>query len=470
MKKYKIRTVWSKIPLIHLSIIAISLYMVIQLFSSCESFIEVELPSSQLTAEAVFTEEATAIAAMAAVYAAVRDNGIMRDLHYEMSLYSDELEYFGSAVSSEEQFYTNSLIPSHQTVKSWWNSSYSQIYAANAVIKGLENSSDLSEGIKEQLKGEALLVRGLIHFYLAALYGDIPYIRTTDYQQNTTVSRNPKETVYGLAIEDLTIASDLLEQEYPLTNRTRPNTYVAMATLARVYGYAEQWENAEMAATAVIGQSTLYPWTVGLEDVFLKDSKTTIWQWSPRGSNVNTWEAIDFIFETAPPPQVALTESLIGSFEAGDLRLNQWVREVTNGTESFYHAFKYKTRGNTDASVEYSILLRLSEQYLIRSEARAQLGDLEEAANDLNKVRNRAGLANAVYSGKDELLQLIWEERRHELFTEAGHRFFDLKRTQRLDEVLGDDKIGWHPTDRTLPLPEDELLINPNLLPQNPGY
>jgi hypothetical protein len=61
------------------------------------------------------------------------------------------------------------------------------------------------------------------------------------------------------------------------------------------------------------------------------------------------------------------------------------------------------------------------------------------------------------------------EERRHEFFTEYGHRFFDLKRYGALDVVLPVTKAGWNTTDGDWPIPERDVLSNPNLT-QNPGY
>jgi len=92
------------------------------------------------------------------------------------------------------------------------------------------------------------------------------------------------------------------------------------------------------------------------------------------------------------------------------------------------------------------------------------------ALEDLNAVRNRAGLTDVVVNSEDELLEAILHERRVELFTEQGHRWFDLKRTGRVSEVLGSLKSGWEDTDVLLPVPESELQANPNLLPQNQGY
>jgi hypothetical protein len=61
-------------------------------------------------------------------------------------------------------------------------------------------------------------------------------------------------------------------------------------------------------------------------------------------------------------------------------------------------------------------------------------------------------------------------ERRLELFTEFGHRFFDLKRTGRLEQELSIVKPQWKKINQLLPLPESELVLNPNLNPQNDGY
>ena len=92
------------------------------------------------------------------------------------------------------------------------------------------------------------------------------------------------------------------------------------------------------------------------------------------------------------------------------------------------------------------------------------------ATADLDAIRTLAGLPNTTAVTQQELLDAILQERRVELFTEGGHGFFDLKRAQQLDAALDAIKPGWNSTDALLPLPEAELLLNPNLLPQNPGY
>ena len=227
------------------------------------------------------------------------------------------------------------------------------------------------------------------------------------------------------------------------------------------------WTEAEATASEVIQNTTLYTWETNLDKVFLKESTATIWQLIPSASGKNADEGASFIFTVGPPTLVALSSDLIAAFSIDDLRKTQWTKAIISGTTTWYHANKYKQRTTTGTSLEYSILFRLAEQYLIRAEARFYLNNISGAKEDLNKIRNRAGLQNTT---ETDVLGAILKERRLEFFTEAGHRFFDLKRTGTLDNTLSKLKPGWNSTDKNFPIPEVELRLNPKLLPQNQGY
>jgi hypothetical protein len=450
------------------------LFCCILFLSACDNFVEVDLPSSQLTANAVFQDKATANAAMVSIYAKMRDSGLLSGnlsgLSNQMGNYADELVYYGDVSGTTRNFYNNTILASNLEISNWWNSSYNQIYAANAIIEGVNASTALIDADKKQFTGEALFVRSLLHFYLLNLYGDVPYITTTNYEQNKVTRRMPTSELYTHIIDDLKLAASLLPEAYISSDRVRPNKSVAMALLARVYLYDGQWAEAANAASYLIGNTVVYAWETNLDNVFLKESGTTIWQLMPRTDGQNTQEGETFIFTSGPPSLMALSEQLINVFELGDQRKDHWVASVTNGTDTWYHANKYKEKSNTSSSMEYSIVFRLAEQYLIRSEARAQQGDLIGAKEDLDKIRNTAGLAGTTAVSQQDILTAVLQERKVEFFTELGHRFFDLKRTNRLDEVLLPIKAGWNTTDSLLPLPESELSLNPNLNPQNSGY
>lgn len=458
----------SNIQLIKLSIILACL------LSACSKFTDVDLPSSQLSSSSVFNEKATANAAMVDVYSKLRDLGLLRGnsagLSSRLGLYTDELGYYGLAGIEQANFYNNTILSTATGLSEFWNASYNQIFATNAVLEGVEKSTAIQLSDKRQLTGEALFVRALVHFYLVNTFGPIPYIKTTNYEQNNLVTRMAEADVYASIKSDLEQSSELLPTQYIGAERVRPNKWAVQAMLARTNLYMQKWDEASNASTAVINQSDLYKWPTDINGIFLKESLSTIWQLMPATANGNTSEGNGFIFLQGPPTSVAISQSLYNAFASNDLRRSQWLKVVTNGTSSWYHAYKYKERLSTTPSKEYSIVLRIAEQYLIRSEARAHQGNLSGAKEDLNKVRNLAGLGNTLANTADEIIDAILQERRLELFTEFGHRFFDLKRMGKLNMVLSPLKPQWDTNDRLLPIPESELLLNPNLRPQNAGY
>jgi len=280
----------------------------------------------------------------------------------------------------------------------------------------------------------------------------------------------PVSAVYVQVKADLEEAIALLPEDYVTSDRTRPNRYAAYALLARVDLYAGLWQEASNAASAVLNNTVLYQTVADLDATFVKDSPATIWQFSSASGGGNTLEADTFNFVVGPPPLGALTPSFMNAFEANDLRATHWTKAVTDGAATWYHPYKYKVNGDSGSAVEYSVVLRLNEVYLIRAEARVRAGDVIGGQDDLNVVRHLAGLPDTVAMTQSTLLDAILAERRVELFAEFGHRFMDLKRFNQAQTVLSGVKSGWDATDVVFPIPDSELNLNPNLAPQNVGY
>ena len=440
---------------------------------SCDDFTEIPMPTMELSTGMVFEDLPTATAAVANIYAQIRDNGMLTGkttgISKEIGLYADELTWYGTSTQASANFYNNTLMSTHSTVENWWHNGYSQIYAANLVIEGVTGSTSLQVVDKERLIGHAKFARALVHLYLVQLYGAVPYITGTDYTINKTVARLPEGEVYDNIILDLEAAVLLLPSEYRSPLRVLPNSHAAHALLARVYLNAGQWAEAANSASAVLNNTELYVWEEELNNVFLKGSTTTIWQYAARTTTRNTDDGSTFIFNAAPPTAVSLTKQQMEAFELDDQRKIKWTRALVKDALTFYHAYKYKKIGGDTPQMECTVVLRMAEQYLIRAEARARQGELTGAIADLNKVRNRAGLANTAAVTAPALLQAILHERQVELFTEFGHRFMDLKRFGVLDTALA-HKGDWSSTEQYLPLPQTELNLNPNLGSQNQGY
>ncbi len=442
----------------------------------CESFLEVALPKAIVDGKTVYKDDETATAAVIGIYhefiaSGQFASGSTGSVTFLSGLSSDEL-----VLTNTDPLFTpfneNELTPLNLVNTNIWSSCYKSIYAANAVLEGIQNSGSLTPAVSAQLKGEALFIRAFCHFYLVNLYGEVPLIRTTDYRLNQDAPRDEIAEVYAGMVNDLLEAKQLLASDYVTIERVRPNKAAAAAMLARVYLYMEEWTNAETQASIVI-TNALYDLENDLNNTFLANSDEAIFQLINPLLKTSTSEGALFVpAPNSAPGQVMLADTLVKSFELNDKRRANWVGSYA-GASVAYYPLKYKKRlSASSVTKEYSMVLRLAEQYLIRAEARARNGKLvgsNSAQSDLNEIRSRAGLPVTAAVTEAELLLAIEQERKVELFAEWGHRWLDLKRTNHADAALN-SKPFWEPTDVLYPIPESELLNNPNLNPQNDGY
>lgn len=150
-----------------------------------------------------------------------------------------------------------------------------------------------------------------------------------------------------------------------------------------------------------------------------------------------------------------------------------WVADAEPGDERIDE--KVTQRNNTasldDLSSDYGIsiydeqdspvpIIRNAELILLRAEAlaqRNQSGDLDDAEDDINVIRNAAGLGDfdRGAGGQAEVIDEMLHQRRYELFFE-GHRWIDMRRYDRLDE-LPLDRTGDNVWEK-FPIPENENI------------
>ena len=233
--------------------------------------------------------------------------------------------------------------------------------------------------------------------------------------------------------------------------------------------YRKDWISAESESSEIIN-SGIYSINTDLSNVFQISSNETIWQLRPVNPSRNTWEGNVIIpSSNGTTPTYLLTDALMSSFEPGDLRKINWTRSRTFSGQTFYYPFKYKVRTGPTL-LEYYVVFRLAEIYLTRSEARVMQSNLQGAKDDLNIIRQRSGLPITSASSASDILLGIEQERKIEYLSEWGHRWFDLKRTNRANTIIGSLKpLTWQQTDALWPIPKSQLNLNPSLT-QNPGY
>lgn len=183
------------------------------------------------------------------------------------------------------------------------------------------------------------------------------------------------------------------------------------------------------------------------------------------------------------------------SADAGVANLDEYAGPGQNSTSTGYYLRKYfdpTAPAGMDAGLNL-ILMRYADVLLMYAEAKNELGLMTETIWDqtIKPIRVRAGFTDVSaldYPGSGADLQdIIRRERRCELAIE-GLRLFDIRRWGTIETVMNgrphgakfasgntqyielDNRVFKPERDYLFAVPQSQMDINKNLLPQNSGY
>lgn len=320
-----------------------------------------------------------------------------------------------------------------------WRQSFKGIGNLNLIIDNI----DASEGDpdqKNQIKAEALGLRGMIYFDLARTFA-YPWIKEGATAQGLPLNLSSSDIViersnlgetYDQIILDMTTAVDLMEDNSWVPGSTKYLTKTGVkALLARVYLYKQDWENALRYAEEVIavrGESYLMPAASYAFTDYTSESlfELSITSQNSLGSN---GLGAQFDFEQGGQGDVIATQTFVDLLKAyqDDPRASFLEMDKEGGNNAFV---KYRNRGEGGGLSDHNIpIIRLSEVYLIAAEASANgAGSGESQAltylNTVIKNRTEDFQSDKATETGGELKQRIAEERRRELALE-GHGVYD---------------------------------------------
>ncbi|HEY0743207.1 MAG TPA: RagB/SusD family nutrient uptake outer membrane protein [Chryseosolibacter sp.] len=430
------------------------------LFAGCDGFLEVQPQSSIPDAQPVF-DKTSAEQAIRGVYSSLYYGVTFESIGY---LSGDNIVWTGSQ-SQVQEFINHQVNADNSTINGAWTGIYQTINRANNVIASVPQVNDpqLTEALRNSIIGEAHFIRALAYFDLARTWGGVPIILqpTKDASDNSGIPRSSTEQVYAQVLADLETAEPLLSE---ITDRHRATRKTVWSLKSRYYLYQKDYSKAEEFATKLIADGTNYsllkPFNTFFQPATARATRESVFeifyngtteinthrnQWQPQtNGGTRQWAPNDAIVALLNNPQIGGTRSVLVAKD----NQNRW-----------YGNLYYRNPGSDPAYV-----IRIAELYLIRAEARAQQDKLSLALADLNAVRDRAGLAASTAVTKEEILLAIENERRVE-FAFEPHRWYDLVRTERADDVLN----VTDPRRYVLPIPATQRLIDP-ALEQNPGY
>jgi tetratricopeptide (TPR) repeat protein len=444
----------------------LSVLMIAFLLSSCDDFLTVE-PKESISDELAISEELSLKTALRGAYRSLGSSGYYGGTYVQLGFVpSGDVVY---------QVFNNlqdlNFLPEDGAFQGAWSAIYRTINITNHIIEKAPALTDvnLTDEERNQVLGEAHFIRGLAYFDLARAFGGVPLKlnATTDIAADATLGRGTLVETYQQVLTDLEIAGNLLPAG---VNRVRATRDAVQALKARYFLYNNQWEQAIVAATSVINQSEQYRLVQPYSDWFrngVTQADESIFEIAFSAQNVNDLRTPMSLLarggEYRYRPSDGVVSALKNSLTGGD-RLALLDSATQSGTTLYAGALYYRS-----PATDPSYVLRIAEQYLIRAEARAQLDDPAGAIDDLDIIRERAGLAPSEAVTKGQILDAILAERRLEFLWEA-HRYFDLTRTGRLKEEIQSLKPNLSINDKhnLLPIPSNEVILGG--LTQNPGY
>ncbi|AOC96950.1 SusD family protein [Flavobacterium anhuiense] len=435
--------------------------------TGCEEMLDVDLPSNELSAKTIYASDQTAEAAVNGIYNSMNVGTYYNSLHAVLGQTSDELIL---RTQLQNVYTSNEMIETDTSVGAMWTEFYKTIYNANSVIEGINGSTTLSAAKSKNWIAEAKFLRAYVYFYMTNIWGDVPLVLTTNVDQSALAPRASQTEIYNQILKDLTEATADLPVNYTSYNsqRIRATKWAAEALLARVNLYLGNWNEAAAHASNVIAQNATYKMITGLtaaNSPFIADNTEAILQ-IPYFNVAYTYEGAA-LFGTGATYLLRKGNTM---FETGDARKTNWTISAAASDGTTYLAPRKYKNAYVATPVERSTVLRLAELYLIRAEARLKANDVTGAQQDINVIRSRALLTSTTLTDPTQLAALISAENEREFFAECGHRWFDLKRSGSIDQVLGatSGKI-WSSTDSLFPIPEMAIRSNP-FLTQNSGY
>ncbi|SEL39173.1 RagB/SusD family nutrient uptake outer membrane protein [Parapedobacter koreensis] len=432
--------------------------------------------------------------------------------------------------------FASPLLPENSFLQDCWNDSYHTILRCNLVLGRSDAASFTSESehLRTQYKAEASFIRALTYFWLNRVFGGqaqngqllgvIKVDREITPDESYELSRVPLEEIYDLIVADLQYAEANLPEAYSAGDRGRATKGSAAALLGKVYmtmaGYplnkGNEYYNLAIGKFQQVIGSGSYSLLSGYDDVFDVNNKNNAesifeiqyMKGAPGGDTGSPWNNNfaprfsdkEVVLVGDKSGQNAPTQDMSDAYETGDPRKyvsmrDGWINAQTGAFERDKYVRKYydvATSGSDNGN--NWIELRLADIYLLYAEALVRTGgDKTTALSYVNDIRERArntpgdpGIerpANLLadyqltdFANDQQLLLAIERERRVELAFE-NHRWFDLVRTGRAEEVMvaeqradGYNPFTWSDNALAYPIPMTVMQSNPQQIIQNNGY
>lgn len=459
------------------------------LTASCENRLDIN-PEQDLATDLAFANKENSFASLMGVYSLSQQYEVFGALPQIIADFQADNVLFSGTFPTLRDIDEFDVVADNSSIQDLWAENFRVVVAANAVIKYVPLVEDeaFTDAERAQYVAEAKFLRALINFQLVNLFGQPynldngaslgipivlePYEGEITYPTRATVNEVHQQIFTDLqeALPDLLTAGDFGAAEMA---RGRATQGAARALMARLHLYrGEYGEAADLAGDVIddadyvlAGNHNFYD-ANSPEDVFTIQNSAT----DNGATSSGGWASYYNSSTYGGRGDCPFSPDLIAAFEEepGDAR---FALSRSDGAGEPLFTTKFPD-GTTNA--DNAPIIRVTEMYLTRAEALAELDGVNAESLDLmNELRERANLSTwdaADFATDEAFIEAILNERRKELCFE-GHRRMDLLRKGKSLRTSGNGAGISAPGDPyiILPIPQRARDVNPGL-DQNDGY
>jgi hypothetical protein len=396
----------------------------------------------------------------------------------------------------------------------YYHASYVLINRANTLLEKIREDENADSPVfsdpvqRDNLKGEALFLRGWMYFQLWNYFGTSPLIteRISTKEEIYPASSSGTELL-DQAILDLSRATGLLPLSWNESN-------IGRVTKSSAYGYLGKalvfkacdtqetnYYNEALSAFEKITDKSLVANYGDNFSVLDENNEESLfeyqaaqygndnpWVFNDQDQAIGSYSAYYGYFDNhwswySQRPFVA-TEKLLNALDPMDPRV-PYILDTATGWIKKYMLMNALT-GSGIGSYNNPRLMRYADVLLLEAEALNETRNQNGAIELINQVRTRARNMGSTgipadhppSADRDQVREWIMNERFIELAAEEGHRWLDLRRwhkagwinldTLDFSSLKASFKIEL-PKNLLMPIPFNEVDLNPNVH-QNAGY
>jgi len=491
---------------------------------SCEDELDIVNPN-ELTNESYWKNESDAVMGINSCYSTLHRGGFSR---WQPMLYDcrSDVGTSYSPWSTLANALNNFIQPDSNfgPVVDSYVDNYIGVNRANQVLANVPNI-EMDGSLQDRILGEAYFFRGMHYYHLASLWGNV-VLQLAPSTPGDYPSTSPEADVWEQVISDLTMAAELLPQNYPSPDDLgRITKGGAAALLGKAYMQIKDFSSAKEALdNIVIGSgASEYGLVTDYADnfkIFSEFNQESVIEWSyidnPTEGTDNDSSTSNHNYGTSvaqfyAPPGIGWSDGQALRWVVSEFEMERTVNDERDPRLAATYLYDYTDErgpeytmiygetfenryGSNDRvsfrkflndhhknfegyrSVNNYRFIRYADVLLMYAECLNEMGSTIDAYQYVDRVRKRAGLEtlSTVMPGlnQQEFLDQIKHERLTEL-TGEGHRFNDLKRWGDLNSSLSSRDPGFDNfvtgKHELLPIPQRDLDINPNM-DQNPKW